>query len=252
MSKLKLAFWSDLHLEFDGYKWKMPKVKADLLILAGDVGQGLLGVEWAIRQSERLRLPLVWVFGNHSFYNEDFSLIERAKEYCKNTNVHILEKDVFEISGYRILGTTMWTNYLLYGEPYQRVAMKAAWDFMADHRLIKYQDSIFTPDDALLEYDKSVEWLNKELQNTQKTIVITHHGITQKSIGLKYQGDMLSPAFVTDQSGFLSERYPLLWITAHTHSNYDGMINKTRVISNQRGYKNEGVAGFNPKLIVEV
>jgi hypothetical protein len=42
MSKLRLSCFSDLHLEFEGYKWQIPELDTDLLILAGDIGNGFL------------------------------------------------------------------------------------------------------------------------------------------------------------------------------------------------------------------
>lgn len=54
---MRLHILSDLHLEFAPFS--MPDVKADVVVLAGDVGVGLRGLKW-IRDwipSTSLKIP---------------------------------------------------------------------------------------------------------------------------------------------------------------------------------------------------
>src|SRR5579863_6766193 len=249
---IKINFLSDIHLEFLGYKWHLSETNADLIILNGDIGSGLRTYEWAIRESERLDKTILMVLGNHEYYNEDFTLSNRAKEYVKGTNVHVLEKDVFEYRGYKIFGTTLWTDYNLYGEPMQKIAMKAASDFISDHKLITYENRAFTPEDALLEHKVSMIWLNSGLQTTAPKIVVTHHAPTFHAGHPMFRGDMCTPAFCSDLEGFIIERKPLLWLSGHSHHVYRKQIGDTLCMSNTKGYKNEGILHFDPELIVEV
>jgi hypothetical protein len=43
-----------------------------------------------------------------------------------------------------------------------------------------------------------------------------------------------------------------LWIHGHTHHCVDFVQNKTRILSNQRGYPDERMPGFNPNLVLEI
>jgi predicted phosphodiesterase len=251
---MKINFVSDIHLEFLGYNWILSDTDCDLVILAGDIGAGIFTYEWAAREAERLKKPIVIIAGNHEYYNyiNDFNLIEDAKKYLKDTDVHVLDRDVFEFQGYKIFGATLWTDYLLYGKKLRKTAMQACQKFMNDHRLINYEGHVFTPEDALKEFKKSFKWLNKELQTTAKKIVVTHHGPTFHASHPMYRGDMCTPGFVSDLEGFIIERKPLLWISGHSHYCYKRQIGDTLCISNTKGYRNEGVIGFDPELIVEV
>ncbi len=249
---MKLNFVSDLHQEFLGYKWDLVKTDADVIILAGDIGQGVLGVEWAIRQSEKLDIPIIYIFGNHEYFKNDFSIIDHAKEYTDGTNVRVLNRDIVEFEDYRILGTTLWTDYCLYGEPSKKVAMHAAQDCIADHSLITYDGHIFTTEDALSEHKKDLEFLNIALQSTDKNIVVTHHAPTYHASHPSFRGDMCTPAFCSDLEGFIAERKPKVWISGHSHYAYRKQIWDTLCISNPKGYKFEGVLHFDPELIIEV
>lgn len=250
---MRIFLASDLHQEFLGYTWEIPPdVNCDLVVLAGDIGNGIHTYEYAIRESEKLQVPVVIVLGNHELYKEDFTLYERAKEYTKRTDVHVLEKDVFEYQGYRFLGTTLWTDFLLYGKTHQKLAMKSCQDFMNDYRLITYNEHVLTPEDTLQIHQDSLEWLNKELQTTGKNIVVTHHGPTFYASHPKYRGDLLTPGFCSDLEGFILERKPLAWFSGHSHYCYNKQIGDTFCAANTKGYRGEGVEDFDPARVIEI
>jgi hypothetical protein len=43
-----------------------------------------------------------------------------------------------------------------------------------------------------------------------------------------------------------------LWIHGHTHHCVNYHLGGTRVLSNQRGYPDEGVRGFDPGLLIDL
>lgn len=43
-----------------------------------------------------------------------------------------------------------------------------------------------------------------------------------------------------------------LWIHGHTHHCVHYHLGGTRVLSNQRGYPDEGVRGFDPELVIDL
>ena len=84
-----------------------------MIILAGDIDTGINGVNWMIEESERLGKPVVYVLGNHEFYNQEyFSIKQEIRTTCNGTEVQLLDCDVYELNNVRILGLTLWTDYL--------------------------------------------------------------------------------------------------------------------------------------------
>jgi len=43
-----------------------------------------------------------------------------------------------------------------------------------------------------------------------------------------------------------------LWIHGRTHHDVNYLTGTTRILSNQRGYSGEALAGFNPGLVIEL
>ena len=248
---MKINLLSDIHLEHMAYDWHLSKTDCDLVALAGDIGVGLKTYNWAIRESETLGVPILMLAGNHEYYTNDFTLVEQAKELVEGTNVHILEKDIFDFQEYKIFGTTLWTDFCLYGDAQQRLAMKTARDMMADFKLITYKGNTFTPEDSLEEHKKSINWLYNNLSSTGSNIVITHHAPTYHASHPIYRGDMLTPSFVSDYEWFILDRKPLVWASGHSHYCYRKQIGDTLCVSNTKGYPGE-ILNFDPELIIEV
>jgi len=66
---------SDLHTEFD--EFDPPETDADIVVLAGDIGVGTGGIEWAARQfSER---TVIYVPGNHEYYHHDIGFTDELR-----------------------------------------------------------------------------------------------------------------------------------------------------------------------------
>lgn len=67
---MKLLVLSDLHVEFAPFVPDPAAVEAaDVVVLAGDVSNGVKGIAWA-RQAFADK-PVVYVVGNHEFYRCD-------------------------------------------------------------------------------------------------------------------------------------------------------------------------------------
>lgn len=61
---MKLHVLSDLHLEFSAFV--PPKIEADVIVLAGDIGKGNSGIYWAGNTFPDK--PIVYLASNHEFY----------------------------------------------------------------------------------------------------------------------------------------------------------------------------------------
>lgn len=242
---MRLQIASDMHWEFQWHKTRntgdtgLTTVSGvDVLILAGDIG---VGGEMAPHLFKDWPTPILYVAGNHEYYGGDITKVNVAlRDHCVNANINLLECDSVVIDGVRFLGTTLWTDYLLYGSKKQATAMYEARESLNDHRKIRVNGKRFEPVDAMHRFARSKAWLREQLAIPfdGKTVVITHHAPHWNSVHEKYRtdGSLLSAAFVSDLSELMGPA--ALWIHGHGHDSFDYEVNGTRVISNPRGYPN--------------
>ncbi len=247
---MKLHILSDLHTEFADFE--PPETDADVVVLAGDIGVGTGGIEWAERQFRGM--PVIYVPGNHEYYHHDVGIVEQLKSSAP-ANVHVLDQDAFELEGVRFLGTTLWTDFRFYGEGEARASRELAERSIGDFTLIRNGDRRFTPEDSVRIHESGKAWLVSELQKPFRgsTVVVTHHLPATPSIADRYKDNPFNPAFVSNLEDVIEQHQPDLWIHGHTHVACDYRIHGTRVVCNPGGYPSESSdRGFLPGLIVEV
>ena len=247
---MKLHVLSDLHTEFS--EFDSPDTDADVVVLAGDIGVGTAGVEWA---SENFAdVPVIYVPGNHEYYHHDIGIIERLKAAAAD-NVHVLNNDSVNLGGTRFLGTTLWTDFKFNGDGEAWFSRQTARSLIDDFRSIRNGQRLFTPEDSVHLHGASVDWLVTELENefAGPTIVVSHHLPSSMSVAKRYIGDPLNPAFVSRLEGVFEKYEPDLWIHGHTHVPCDYELFGTRVVCNPRGYPGEEFQpAFRPDLVVTV
>lgn len=126
---MKIAYCSDLHLEFGKLTLKNEE-KADVLVLAGDVclarhmdfdmtryemsrGTGLNGIfyDFFKNVSEEFA-QVIYVVGNHEHYSYDFKYtVEEIKRNLKAfPNITLLDKECKQIDDVLFVGGTLWTD----------------------------------------------------------------------------------------------------------------------------------------------
>jgi Icc-related predicted phosphoesterase len=233
-------------MDFGRFDMPIPK-DADVAVVAGDVQNDELLIELGNT------LPTVYVAGNHDYYGHEYH--ERLEELrdLPSSQLYVLENDELVLGDVRFLGCTLWTDYNR-EDPF---AMAYARDRMNDHIQIRIKTDeesyYFSPNDALNLHKMSKKWLDGRFSEpfSGKTVIITHHCPSERSVSAKYVGDPLNHAFFSDLEPEIEEWQPDLWIHGHTHTSFDYQIGKTRVICNPHGYPREN-AEFNPNLIVEI
>jgi len=255
---MKIRLMSDLHLEFGPLV--LNPAGEDVLVLAGDIGVATQGGDWAIQQSRKLGVPVVMIAGNHEFYGgrqprgDIQSVCDDLHELAAKSGgaLTFLQNESVEIAGLRFVGTTLWTDYNLFGDP--PGAMMAARRGMNDFRLITTTEKRpFTPAIALYEHQQAIEFLTKEFKKAKPNVVITHHAPSGQSIAEQYARDEYSPGFASNLDALVESSGAALWVHGHVHSSFDYTIGKTRVCVNPRGYfAREINPDFNIELIVEV
>ena len=222
------------------------------MILAGDIGVGLQGLHWAeARFPDR---PVIYVPGNHEFYHHDITLINELKEQAPE-HIHVLNDDQVIIGGVRFLGSILWTDFVLYGEADKFFAMQQAQQQMTDFSIIQNHGQRYTPEGAIQLHTASRDWLAAmlSLPFAGKTVVVTHHSPSSRSVHPRYARNLLTPAFASNLEDLMDGDRAALWFHGHMHESYDYDVYGTRVICNPRGYSPEALnPGFRPALVVEV
>lgn len=285
---MKFLVLSDLHLEHSSFE-APPGIEYDAVILAGDIhSPGHLAVHWARRDSVfGTRKPIVIVPGNHEFYGTCLPIeLEEMREAAAGTNVHVLDRNELVLDDadggrVRILGTTLWTDFMLEvkdddgyrANPERALAM--ANRYVNDFRLItvpveqapqpKMERRTLTAEDTLARHWIDRAWLLRELACSfdGATVVVTHHAPGFESVAPEYVSDWLSPAFVSNLPDEIFGKHPVqrmtkpaLWVHGHTHSSASYLRYKTRVLANPRGYRQKDGSfensAFNPTLVVDV
>ncbi len=230
---MNLHILNDLHIEFEDFV--PPATKADVVVLAGDIGVGMEGLRWA--QARFPDKPVIYVPGNHEFYQRDITLIDELKAEAPD-NIHVLNDDQVIIDGVRFLGSILWTDFALFGEADKFFAMRTARQQMTDFSIIQNHGQRFTPEDAIKLHEASRDWLAIMLAEPfdGKTVVVTHHAPSSLSVHSRYARDLLTPAFASNLENLMDGDRAELWIHGHMHESFDYEIYGTRVICNPRGY----------------
>ena len=245
---MKLHVLSDLHTEFADFS--PPGTDADVVVLAGDIGVGLGGIEWAAGRFSKT--PVMYVPGNHEFYHHDIGLTGELK-VAAPVNIHVLNNDTLELDGVRFLGSSLWTDFKLYGEEEAWFARQHAKRLIEDFASIRNGKRRFTPEDSVAVHETSKAWLVGELERefNGPTVVVTHHLPAPTSVAKRYANDPLNPAFASRLEDVIEKYRPELWIHGHTHVPCDYELFGTRIVCNPRGYPKEASGdGFAPDLVV--
>jgi len=127
---MKIGICSDLHLEFGDLNIKNED-NVDVLILSGDILvesdlqiYDRRQVEMGFMQARSVRFHeffqrvcfqfphVIYVAGNHEHYHGDFAhtISNLKKKLAHYTNLHILDREVFDLGDVRFIGSTLWTD----------------------------------------------------------------------------------------------------------------------------------------------
>jgi len=266
---MKILVLSDLHLSHQSFAVVMDGARidaqADVVVLAGDIDDGLGGFRWA-REAFPDK-PIVMVAGNHEYYEKHWMRhVDDMRDAANTHDIDFLEADGIDLAGVRFLGCSLWTDFELLGTDKKAIAMRVAKTKMNDFhciRMSRYAEfhwvhsKYLTPELSALRHQGSVAWLTKKLEKggeAKKTVVVTHHAPHPNSVPANFSKDLLSAAYASNLSRLMG--HAGLWIHGHMHHSVDYTINGTRIICNPRGYmhRNGGFENpqFNPAFMVDI
>ena len=245
---MKIAYCSDLHLEFADLILTNDE-NADVLVLAGDICTAkhfTKKLEFFQKVSEEFP-KVLYVIGNHEHYHYLFN--DTAKDIkdalSHLPNIHVLDNATMTIDDITFVGGTMWTNM----NDEDPMTIGAVTDFMPDWRIIKYFDGVnyrkYTPQLSVQEFDRTVQYINIVTSGKDKKyVVITHHSPSFQSCHEKWSGDIGNGAFHSSLDDLIAYRPQIkAWIHGHTHDPCEYDISTTRIACNPRGYPKENQHG---------
>jgi DNA repair exonuclease SbcCD nuclease subunit len=274
---MKIAVCSDLHLEFGSITLENPG-DVEVLILSGDIcvaadfhEEDRLGI-MTTAKTERLyeffrtcseNFPhVVYIVGNHEHYHYDFKYtIETLKSRLKVfPNIHLLDKEVFDVGDYRFIGGTLWTdmnnedeytmthirgmmNDFRCVKNSNRMATRKVPIYKKDddgnyitetvngqNRLIedgfkfKEEVSTFSPVDAVEDHKKMLDYIKLVYADTPAsttTIIVGHHSPSKLSTHPRYKHEeLMNGGYSSDLNEFIMDR-PGIKLWTHGHTHED-------------------------------
>lgn len=275
---MKLHVISDVHLEFQKWprEWDVASIDCDVHILAGDIGAGFQGLDFAKKHFSK---PVIYVCGNHEFYGQrtvqEWWYQARAK--LAGSAVHLLENESIVIGDVRFLGCTLWTDFALFGADRQESIGRLAERDMSDFGnifLTRRGPINFDADPYAFGFTRrrsgdrltwrhvaalhrqSRDFLEAELQKVgpwNKTVVVTHHAPSVSSIDQE-PADELDAAYASHLDALVVRAD--LWVHGHVHraGEYAGTLGG-RVVQNARGYADTGlgkIRGFHWNKVIDL
>jgi hypothetical protein len=110
----------------------------------------------------------------------------------------------------------------------------------------------FTPEESVVEHEKTLAALVKELGQYPESefLMMGHHCPSFQSIHPRYRGDWMNYAYSSNLDQFILDHTQIKhWVHGHTHTPFDYMIGECRVMCNPRGYtRYEHVPPENPEF----
>ena len=249
----RIGVVSDLHLEVD--EFSMPETDCDIMVLAGDIAEGVDGVRWA---KQVFDIPVVYVLGNHEYFGFDMSLHERAKSEADGSNVIVLEREACEIDGIEFLGATLWSDFDVYGSWDKDISVAHVEKISAEFKRINCGEDRLRAERLVEENALAREWLEDRLsQNkTGRRVVVTHHAPSIRSIETWRYGEAKSRFYASRMDDLMSSYEIDCWFHGHTHYNVDYEHCGCRVVSNPKGYNrstyDESGQSFDPLKVIEL
>jgi Icc-related predicted phosphoesterase len=258
---------SDLHNEFSVFN--IPRLEEDAattLVLAGDicVAEKKSSYKDFIPDACNRFKHVVYICGNHEYYGSSIHTASRKiKEVTQQIdNFHFLDNEVFEHDGVAFIGATLWTD--LKGlDP--MVEYQVA-NTINDYKTIRY-GTVQAPYQSKLRpihtfgFNKTskefiFDSVKKYKAEGKKTVVVSHHAPSWKSVPDIYKSGLISYAYANEYDSLIEGCGPDNWLHGHTHTSFNYKIGETEIWCNPRGYSESSDGSqnpfFNPRLRFEL
>ena len=240
--KLKIRYFSDLHLEFinpnkmDHFIKKIQPVMSDeICILAGDIGNPYQSNYNIFMEFMNTHFRRTFVIaGNHEYYNKSKSMDETnahlAIFFTQFQNIRFLNNSCEYYEDHCFIGTTLWSKITSPTYEINDVYNIPSFDYIQYNRLNML----------------SVDFLEDSLDKNTNCIVMTHHMPSMSLIDRKYLIPKMLPYnqwFYCDLDDLIKTKKDKIkcWIYGHTHTPASNLIHDVLFLCNPIGYPNENI-----------
>jgi hypothetical protein len=235
---------SDIHLHPMHSNFRYIDHGEQVCILAGDIAEGMRGINWAIANIP-YHIHVLYVPGNHEYYGYDYFELQKNfnQHNLSNTHVTVLDNSLIDINGTIFAGSTLWTNFQVYNNPaspfqYENGLNDCTW--------IKYGGRNLKSHDVVSLNTEAMDFLS----HINADVLITHYA-PQFSESPRWMNHPLTPGFITSIPSYIHSKFKV-HIHGHTHTPFDYELPYgTKVICNPRGYDYE-VPGFNEEMVINI
>lgn len=275
---MKVAICSDVHLEFGPLTLENPG-DVEVLILSGDIcvaadlrtpdPYGIISHARTDRffdfmgSCSRNFNHVVYVMGNHEHYHGDYAksasiIRDHLKDY---PNIHLLDKEVFEIGDYTFIGGTLWTDmnkedpltlYQIAGmmndyrgvKNSNRMVTRRVPVYKKDENgnlvqeeispghfktieigmKMKEEVSTFSPEDSVEDHKAMLELINKTVADIppwKTVIVVGHHAPSKASTHPRYKKEVIMNGAYSSDLSEIMLNNPHIKLWTHGHTHED-------------------------------
>jgi len=244
-----LRILSDIHFEKQNIFEisPLPSDSNTILILIGDIGNFIkisTYIPFLKKCSEQFK-KIIYIPGNNEYYGLD---INNGLDYGKNqikennlSNVYLLDNESLLIDDITFICSTLWTNF----NNKNSISIVSAFDLNDYKNNITIDKKCLKPINVVDLYNKSINYIEKELSKPGKKILLTHYGISHLAIHKKFKDSIYNDAYVNNLDHMIIKYQPEYCFHGHLHYSVNYMIKKTNIVCNPF-YQNDQ---FDPYLM---
>ena len=236
---MEVQIHSDLHLN-DINNITFIKPIYDTLILAGDITniEDPMCFQFFNYVNKNWKKTFI-VLGNHEYYSHNQISYYNLKELYKAffimfNNIELLDKKAVKYKGRKIIGCTLWSPGNK--ENINVGVLKHIHNSNNERISYNFYRNLFK---------KEKKWLLDNIEDG--TIVITHYPtFSDGSSHPKYDNDPVkSRDYICSDILHTIKKTHCVFISGHSHFNYDYLDKTHRLIANQKGTIDENIENYN-------
>jgi predicted phosphodiesterase len=245
---MKVQIVSDLHIErfksnVDLTEFINPK--GDILIMAGDIGSMYMNDQLCdfLHQACENFPIVIFIPGNHEYYRlhktKPLSFFTLEKNMCKfklsHKNFYFLNRATLQIGNWLIIGSTLWSNTCIFSKKIVKIHGFTLEKFLINHKL----DKKFI-----------IKQLKSAKKNKLNTLVVTHYPPIINAVHPKRRDDKFIDLYANNLYSLLKNAN--IWVSGHTHYNYNIYENGCLLISNQLGKIKDNIKNYSKEMILNI
>jgi len=262
---MQFCLVSDIHQDFGVWDWAVfQDIPSDMvMVVAGDIDNDVWATSHWISECAKRFPKLIWVAGNHDFYNLGFHatrLVDSKREekfpyprtvseiyrhyqkFSESIGVHFLDKNTVTVDGMTFLGATGWHDFQA-GAPYsKRKQISAYLENMSDAHYILWDKTDKVREVEMSALQDAIYIENQLAAATEPVVVVTHHAPHAGLLRQQPQNPLwtqLNGSFANTRMQAINKDRVMAWCFGHTHDRQDCVIDGYRYINNARGYPRE-------------